>query len=103
MIEYAVLIHWVEQPSYWQGNWAAHEAEEPPNFDMDIKNKPVLYRPSKFHFKALDGIMVLIMPEEKKSATRRKPKRPKLFMFPPQIANGRLPLGFSCEILLGIQ
>ena len=37
---------------------------EPSDIETDIRNQPVLYWPRKFNFKATDGIIVLIDPEE---------------------------------------
>jgi len=47
-------------------------------FDTAVRNKPVLYRPQTYNFKAIDGVIVFIEPREKN-------KKPKLFMFPLQI------------------
>jgi hypothetical protein len=47
----------------------------------DITDQPVLYRPTKFNFKDIDGMIVLIKPDELNGA-----KKPKLLMFPFQIA-----------------
>jgi hypothetical protein len=49
-----------------------------PTFVMDIKGKPVLYRPTIFNYKAIDGLVVLIKLE-------KRGKKPKMCLFPPQI------------------
>src|SRR2546423_6980899 len=74
--------------------------EQPPIFDPAVKNKPVLYRPNKFKFKAIDGMIVLITHEKenarentnknakntKKNAKKyAKEQKPKLFMYPLRI------------------
>src|ERR1700722_13373751 len=49
------------------------------DISMDITDQPVLYRPRKYNFKAIDGIIILIKPDEPNNA------RKKLLMFPLQI------------------
>ena len=59
---------------------------DPPIFEMDVWDKPVLYRPKPFNFKAIDGMIVLIEPDKNaKKNKNAKPTKPKLFMFPIQI------------------
>src|SRR2546421_10857937 len=74
--------------------------DQPPTFNLAFKNKPVLYRPNKSNFKAIDGMIVLITQEKenarentnknakntKKNAKKyAKEQKPKLFMYPLQI------------------
>jgi hypothetical protein len=84
---------------------------EPSDIQTDIWNEPVLYWPKKFNFETIDGIIILINPEElndeenakkiaqeiaKKKKTPQgtrtnntKVERDKLFMFPLQITLAR--------------
>ena len=98
MIEHAVL-------SSIRSNGLAIDAEigtpmelrllgEPPNFATDVTDKPVLYRPNKFNYKAIDGIIVLIKLETQNTrgkklkiamAKKEENAKPKLLMFPLQI------------------
>jgi hypothetical protein len=67
----------------------------PLDYGVDIRHMPVLYRPEGFNFKTIDGIIILVKPEEKnvkgkkenakgKKEENAEPK-PKLLMFPLQI------------------
>ena len=85
---------------------------EPSDIDTRIRDEPVLYWPTKFNFEAIDGIIILINPEEpndeknakkiaQKIAKKKTPqgtrtktknakvKRDKLLMFPLQITLAR--------------
>jgi hypothetical protein len=42
------------------------------NFDTSIREKPVLYRPQKFNFKAIDAIIVFIEENSKKQNNAKK-------------------------------
>jgi hypothetical protein len=55
--------------------------EGPPEFEKAPEDKPVLYRPRKFNFKAIDGVIILIKSGKRKAKGERK----KLMMFPFQI------------------
>jgi len=57
-------------------------------FDTAVREKPVLYRPQKFNFKAIDGIIVFSEENAKKQNNAKGNEavpKPKLFMFPLQI------------------
>ena len=64
---------------------------EPYEINTSIRGQPVLYWPRKFKFKAIDGIIVLISPEELQETRTKnaKVKRNKLLMFPFQITLDR--------------
>jgi hypothetical protein len=57
--------------------------EDPSDFEKAIADKPVLYRPRKFNFKAIDGVIILIKPD--KLNDEEDAKKKKLLMFPFQI------------------
>src|SRR5206468_7087076 len=63
--------------------------KDPPNFEKGVTDKPVLYRPESFDFKAMDGIIVLIktgeLNDEKNATKTKKNAKKKLLMFPFQI------------------
>jgi hypothetical protein len=78
---------------------------KPSDIETDVRDEPVLYWPKRLNFETIDGIIVLINPEElndeknaKKNAQRitkrgrtknAKVERDKLFMFPLQITLAR--------------
>ena len=76
---------------------------EPSDIETDITNQPVLYWPKRFNFETIDGIIVLINPEElndEKNAKRSvkektqkgknaKAGKDRLLMFPLQITLDR--------------
>ena len=45
-----------------------------PEFEKDATDKPVLYRPKIFNFKAIDGIIICIKPEENEMAAKTNEK-----------------------------
>ena len=57
----------------------------------DMIGKPVLYRPEKHNFEAIDGMIILIKPSETKKNTKKKTQegKPKLLMFLLQITVDR--------------
>ena len=64
------------------------QLKEPPDFDMNVTDKPVRYLPTNFNYRAIDGIIILIKAEKNAKEEKEgnaKPKKPKLFMFPLQI------------------
>ena len=76
---------------------------KPSDIETDIRDEPVLYWPKRLNFETIDGIIVLINPEElndekneiaqritKRGRTKNaKVERDKLFMFPLQITLAR--------------
>ena len=46
--------------------------KEPSDIKTDIRDKPVLYWPEKFNFETIDGIIILINPEELNDAENAK-------------------------------
>ena len=59
-----------------------------PHPEFNATDKPVLYRPDTFNFKAIDGIIIFIKPEENEMETETNEKAKegkKLLMFPIQI------------------
>lgn len=62
--------------------------KDPTDFGKGATDKPVLYRPESFNFKAMDGIIVLIKPDklnDEKNTKKMKKNAKKLLMFPLQI------------------
>jgi hypothetical protein len=61
--------------------------KNPPDFEKVVTDKPVLYRPESFNFKAIDGMIVLIKLDEvnDEKKTKKTNSKKKLLMFPLQI------------------
>jgi hypothetical protein len=102
MIEYAVLSS-IQSKGLAIGAGIGKSMDirplrDPPGFESAAMDKPVLYRPQKFNFKAVDGIIVLIKPDKRndeesakkttKKTTRKnvkeekKKEKKKLLTFP---------------------
>jgi len=74
---------------------------DPSDLKTDVKNKPVLYHPEKFNFKAIDGIILSIQSDEQRvdgSATNTNMKKEKLLVLPLQLALTQAPQPSSREM-----
>jgi hypothetical protein len=60
--------------------------EKPPEFNLNITDKPTLYIPAKFNYPAIDGLIVLIKPGAKDTD---------VIHVPPLNRAGMVSLGFS--------
>jgi hypothetical protein len=79
--------------------------KDPPDFEKGVTDKSVLYRPESFNFKAIDGIIVLIKPDElndgkktEKTEKTKKNAKKKLLIFPLQITLAPATLADSREM-----